>query len=110
VFFVFCFYFVFLSSSCDLCTKCCLWIVHSWLSLRVSLTFLQIYLHSFIYYFHLELFIFYAKTIRWYFPYFQVKWEIGNIILRWHKARCLIQFIQNKWKILIFNIAIVCKI
>ena len=40
---VFCVVFLFcLSSSCILCTLCCqfLWIVHSWLSLRFSLTFI----------------------------------------------------------------------
>ena len=40
---VVCFLFC-LSSSCVLCTQCCqfLWIVHSWLFLRFSLTFLYI--------------------------------------------------------------------
>ena len=34
---------VYLSSSCVLCTQCCqfLWIVHSWLSLRFPLTFID---------------------------------------------------------------------
>ena len=39
---VFCFALFYLSSSCVLCAQCCqrLWIVHSWLPLRFSLTFI----------------------------------------------------------------------
>ena len=44
-FVVLCVFFQLLSSSCVLCSQCwqCLWIVHSLLSLRFSLTFIQYY-------------------------------------------------------------------
>jgi hypothetical protein len=45
IFLVFCVEFLF--SSCVLCTQCCqcLWIVHSWLLLRFSLTFISNWKH-----------------------------------------------------------------
>ena len=79
---VLCFLFC-LSSSCVLCTLCCqfLWIVHSWLPLMFSLTFIR---HE----------IFTGNI--WYDPYFYLS-DMIFIIFQYNKYKIKTELIKCLW-------------
>jgi hypothetical protein len=75
-----CFLFC-LSSFCILCTQCCqlLWVIHSWLPLRVSLTFIFLKQSKFI------------ETIFLFLPHFRIistyRWACFNSECSWNICR-----------------------